>query len=219
MTDTDQITILIADDHPLVRDGIILRMEKYPDINIVGEANNGKTAIDLAEKLNPDIILMDISMPDMTGIKAMKKILSKMPHIKFIMLTMYATKEYIQGAVDAGAMGYIVKDNSATEMVEAIKAVHKGDPYYSTNVTHALLNNRTSEIEKYDKTPILSNRERAVLALVAEGLKNKDIGNKLNISSRTVETHRQRIKAKLGLNSTAEIIRYAIDHVISQEIS
>lgn len=204
------ISVLIVDDHQVVLDGFMARLELEPDIEVIGTASNGLEAIEVAKHLHPDVILMDISMPIMNGIEATGIIKEEVPESRILMLTMHDNREYIMKVMQAGAVGYMLKEISAEKMVQAIKTVNLGSTYFCESVTQTLF---TQEIIPSAQKPNpLSRREEAVLKMVAQGHSSKKIASLLNISYRTVETHRQNIKHKLDIHSTAELAQYAIQH-------
>jgi two-component system nitrate/nitrite response regulator NarL len=191
------IKVLLVDDHAVVRDGIRARLERSADFQVVGEAVNGREAVQKVEELEPDVVLMDISMPVMNGMDAARYLRENHPETKVIILTMHEHKEYIQGVIRCGAQGYIVKDVTAQEMISAIKTVMGGETYYSSCVSQMMYDdfNRSSSPDS-DKLG-LTQRQRTILALVEQGMSSKAIANELNISVRTVEAHRHNIKIKL----------------------
>lgn len=195
--------VLLVDDHAVVRDGIRARFEEHPDFEVVGEAVNGRDAIIKAGELKPNVVLMDISMPVMNGMDAARHIRNDYPDMKVIILTMHEHKEYIQGVIRCGAHGYIVKDVSSQEMINAIKTVISGETYYSSCVSQMMYD----DFSKSDRTNAdklgLTQRQRTILALVDQGMSSKDIANELNISVRTVEAHRHNIKIKLDAQNAA----------------
>jgi len=197
------IKVLLVDDHAVVRDGIRARLERSADFQVVGEAVNGREAIQKVEELEPDVVLMDISMPVMNGMDAARYLRESHPEIKVIILTMHEHKEYIQGVIRCGAQGYIVKDVTAQEMISAIKTVMGGETYYSSCVSQMMYDdfNRSSSPDS-DKLG-LTQRQRTILALVEQGMSSKAIANELNISVRTVEAHRHNIKIKLDAQNAA----------------
>jgi len=196
-TENKRIKVLLVDDHAVVRDGIRARFENYPEFEVVGEAVNGRDAIETAAALMPDVVLMDISMPVMNGMDAARQLRETYPDMKVIILTMHEHKEYIQGVIRCGAQGYIVKDVSAQEMISAIKAVCDGETYYSSCVSQMMLDDYSkAKVRSSDKLG-LTQRQRTILALVEQGMSSKAIANELNISVRTVEAHRHNIKIKL----------------------
>ncbi|MHC6526988.1 response regulator [Vibrio proteolyticus] len=203
------INVVIVDDHQVVLDGFIARLELEPDIRVVGTASNGLEAVEVVRSLAPDVVLMDVSMPVMNGIDATRLIREERPHSKVLMLTMHDNREYIMKVMQAGAVGYMLKEISAEKMVQAIKTVNQGSTYFCESVTQTLF---TQEVTPAIQRPNpLSRREEAVLKLVAEGHSSKKIAALLSISYRTVETHRQNIKHKLDLHSTAELAKYALE--------
>ena len=191
------IKVLLVDDHAVVRDGIRARLESSSDFSVVGEAVNGREAIQKVEELEPDVVLMDISMPVMNGMDAARYLRESHPETKVVILTMHEHKEYIQGVIRCGAQGYIVKDVTAQEMISAIKTVMSGETYYSSCVSQMMYDdfNRSSSADS-DKLG-LTQRQRTILALVEQGMSSKAIATELNISVRTVEAHRHNIKIKL----------------------
>ncbi|RJX68384.1 DNA-binding response regulator [Vibrio sinensis] len=203
------IKVVIVDDHQVVLDGFIARLQLEDGIDVVGTASNGLEAVDAAKQLRPDVVLMDISMPLMNGIDATRLIKEELPQIKVLMLTMHDSREYIMNVMQAGAVGYMLKEISAEKMVQAIKTVNQGSTYFCESVTQTLFSQEV--IPAAQKPNPLSRREAAVLKLVAQGHSSKKIAVLLNISYRTVETHRQNIKHKLDLHSTAELAKYALE--------
>jgi DNA-binding NarL/FixJ family response regulator len=210
----ETIKLLIADNHLIIRDGIKLMLKKNLEFEIVAEASNGSEVIDFIAS-NPnaiDVILMDINMPVMNGIEATQFITDHYPKINVLALTMHAEETYIVNTLKAGALGYILKESGIDELIAAIKSVAAGDKYYSNDVSVTMINLLMNGGNT--KASELSERETEVLSYIAVGSTSKEVGVKLNISVRTVETHRRNILAKLELNNTAEIIRYAIEHNI-----
>ena len=203
VNDNQLIKVLLVDDHAVVRDGIRARLEQHPDFSVVGEAINGREAIQKVSELNPDVVLMDISMPVMNGMDAAKYLREKYPDIKVIILTMHEHKEYIQGVIRCGAQGYIVKDGSSSEMINAIKTVCNGETYYSSCVSQMLFDDFSKTSGREGDKLGLTQRQRTILALVEQGMSSKAIANELNISVRTVEAHRHNIKIKLDAQSAA----------------
>lgn len=203
-----KIRVLLVDDHPLVLDGIRSRIELDETIEVVGEGCNGEEALKLAAERKPDVVLMDISMPVMNGIEAAGRFATDLPDVKVLMLTMHDNREYITKVLNAGAKGYILKDVSSNEMIAAIQSVYQGKTYYSSGVTDILLN------EGSRKEVPLTEREKTILRLLAEGNSNKHVARELDISVRTVETHRRNIKRKLNLKTSAGLVKYAIENGI-----
>jgi len=197
MNQDAKIKVLLVDDHAVVRDGIRARLEQGKDFIVVGEAVNGRDALIRADELTPDVVLMDISMPVMNGMDAAKQLREKYPDMKIIILTMHEHKEYIQGVIRCGAQGYILKDVSAQEMVNAIKTVVNGETYYSSCVSQMMFDDFAKSHRTGGDKMGLTQRQRTILALVEQGMSSKAIANELNISVRTVEAHRHNIKIKL----------------------
>lgn len=204
------IKIVIVDDHQVVIDGFMARLQLEPDIEVIGTASNGLEALDTVSYLQPDVILMDISMPIMNGIDATEQIKKTQPNAKVLMLTMHDNREYIMKVMQVGAMGYMLKEISAEKMVQAIKTVNQGATYFCETTSQTIFTQVPSPVKSPDINP-LSRREERVLKHVAEGLSSKQIAKALEISYRTVETHRQNIKHKLELHSTAELAKYALE--------
>ncbi|MBC2884472.1 response regulator transcription factor [Ochrobactrum sp. CM-21-5] len=200
-----KIRVLLVDNHPLVLDGLRAVLETYDDIEIVGTASNARIALDTAFSADPDVVLMDINMPQLNGIDAIELFKRQVPGARILMLSMHDSREYISTSIMRGASGYILKDVSTNEIVTAIHAVASGGTYFSSGVSEALLENGGRKSEG------LSARENDVLVLVAEGGSNREIALRLGISEATVETHRKNIKKKLGIASTAGLTRYAIE--------
>lgn len=203
------IRIVIVDDHQVVLEGFMARLEIEPEIQVVATASNGLEAIDTVKQYQPDVVLMDVSMPIMNGIDATKLIKEEFPDVKVLMLTMHDNREYIINVMQAGAVGYMLKEISAEKMVQAIRTVNLGSTYFCESTTQTLF--AEAVIPAAKKTNPLSRREEAVLKLVAQGSSSKKIASLLNISYRTVETHRQNIKHKLDVHSTAELAKYAVE--------
>lgn len=199
------IKTLIVDDHPLVRDGLAARINRSNEVTVIGEACDGEQALKLLEDLKPDVVLMDINMPNLNGIQTTEAILDLYPEILILVLSMHDDREYVSSVIDAGARGYVLKSASAEEMFNAIKAVYFGGIYYSPAIAASLAQKTEDPVDS------LTDREQVVLDMLAKGASNKECANTLGISARTVETHRRNIKQKLNLRSTPALIRFAID--------
>ena len=210
---SNAISVLIADDHAVVRDGISMRLSREPNIQVVGEASNGQRAVEQALDLCPDIVLMDISMPVMNGLEATEKLRARNPKIKVLILTMHDKKEYVLSIMKLGAQGYILKDIPAKEMIYGINRVYSGEDFYCASVLK-LLTDTNKETKSFSAHKPLSNREKVVLNLVSKGYSSKTIASQLFISIRTVETHRHNIMKKLDIHSSAGLSRYAIENKI-----
>jgi two-component system response regulator NreC len=199
---------LLADDHTIVRQGLKLILSAQPDFEVIGEAANGREAAELAEKLRPDIVLMDVAMPELNGIEATRRMVAANSRIKVLVLSMHKEAVYVREVLKAGARGYILKDAIDTELLNAIRSVARGDGYISPAVSGALLSDYRQNLT--DPMDALTGREREVLQLIAEGKTNKEVATKLNLSVYTVDSHRGKIMEKLNLHSTGELVRFAM---------
>jgi len=206
MPETQSIRLLIVDDHELVRDGIRARLEDEKDIEIVAEADDGNHAIDLIDKVKPDLVMMDINMPNLNGLDAVEKIRSRDLPCKILMLSLYDNAEYVRRASSLGTNGYLLKDVSQQEMVEAIKQAASGAFYVSKNLA-STLEDDSQKAELYN----LTDREREILSAIASGKLNKQIAGELDISVRTVESHRSAIRQKTGGGNAADLARIAAE--------
>ena len=206
----EQIRVLIADDHTIVRSGVRLLLEAEADIEVVGEALNGREALNLAESLQPDVVLMDITMPEMDGLEATREIKTRFPQINVLVLTMHRSDEYFFEMLKAGASGYILKGAKTSELINAVRVVQQGEVFLYPTMTQKLVNGYL-ELSEWDKEsgPSLSLREKEILSLLAEGYSNKEIADLLVISPSTVNSHRSNVMDKLGLNNRRELIQYA----------
>ncbi|KKC99749.1 response regulator transcription factor [Photobacterium halotolerans] len=206
-----KIQVLLVDDHQVVMEGFKARLDNETNIEVIATATNGADALKNAEQYQPDVVLMDISMPEMNGIEATRHFRQHFPEIKVLILTMHDNREYILQVMQAGASGYILKEVSAQEMVQAIEAVHQGGRYFCRLVADTVFAAPIEPVEPAQAVlTALSRREETVLRQVALGKSSKKIALELGISTRTVETHRQNIKHKLNMNSTAELTAYAV---------
>jgi two-component system, NarL family, nitrate/nitrite response regulator NarL len=207
MSDKEPIKVLLIDNHPLVLDGLQALLETYSHIEVVGTAALARAGLETALRTRPDVILMDINMPQVNGIDAIELFKEQLPGIRILMLSMHDSREYISTSVLRGAWGYILKDVSTEEIVAAIAAVARGETYFSSGVSDVLMERKPDE----DAMP-LTIREQEVLRLLAAGQSNRDIAKSLGISAATVETHRKNLKKKLGIATTAGLTRYVIEH-------
>jgi two-component system, NarL family, response regulator NreC len=209
MTESTPIRVLVVDDHAVVRSGIRLLLAQEPDIEPVGEASTGREAIFEARSLKPDVVLMDVVMPDQTGLEALPRLLHEHPGIKVLMLSMQDDPRYVREAFAAGASGYVLKEAADTEVVDAVREVARGGRYVNPELGARLVADEAEAQRRAEEDP-LSDREREVLRLLALGHTNQEIARQLYISVRTAETHRAHIMQKLGLTSRAELVRYAM---------
>jgi DNA-binding NarL/FixJ family response regulator len=209
----NSIRVLLADDHKLIRAGLRLVVDQQADLSVVGEADDGRQAVELAKSLKPDVVVMDIGMPNLNGIEAARQIREIRPDAAVVMLSMHSDEGYVLRALGAGARAYLLKDSATTDLVQAIHAVAEGKSFFSPAVSKVLLQDymrksrRSGAEDSYD---LLSPREREVLQLVAEGKSNKEVASLLNLSVYTVETHRAKIMQKLNLKGVPELILYAV---------
>ena len=210
----DKIRVVLVDDHPLVLEGIIARLETEASLEVVGAANDGKQALQLIAELAPDVVLMDISMPVMNGFEATERLRAEQPDVRVLILSMHESREYILKLIQCGAAGYVLKDVSSGELITAIKTVHSGATYFSAGASQSLFSqpDLTSPVETGIQQSELTLRETEVLRLLAEGACNKEVARELDISVRTAESHRHNIKNKLDIQTAAGLVRYAIEH-------
>ena len=214
----DRLRVLIADDHTIVRSGVRLLLEAEANISVVGEAVDGNQALAMTEKLQPDIVLMDIAMPDMDGLEATREIKIRWPEIKVLVLTMHRTDEYFFEVLKSGASGYVLKGANPGDLVEAVQIVGRGEVYLYPSMAQKLLKDYLSRIEETSESSSrLSQREKEILRLLAEGFSNKEIADKLVISLSTAYTHRGNIMKKLNLSSRHELVRYARERGMLRE--
>jgi two-component system, NarL family, response regulator NreC len=208
-----KIRVLLADDHKLMRGGLRLLLEQKADLAVVGEAGDGREAVALAKSLKPDMVVMDIGMPNLNGIEAALQITQNNPEISVIMLSMHSDESYVLRALKAGAKGYLLKDSAESDLIKAVHAIAEGKSFFSPAVSKVLLDEyvrklrRTGAEDAYD---LLTPREREILQLVAEGKSNKDVANLLNLSVYTIETHRSNLMEKLNLRGIPELILFAV---------
>jgi two-component system response regulator NreC len=206
------VTVLLADDHPIVRQGLRRLLEAEEDFKVVGEASNGIEALQLVERLKPDVLVVDLVMPDLNGLEVLRQVKQRSPATFSVVLSMQNSEAYVVEALRNGAMGYILKDTAPSELVQAIREVAKKHKYLSPSLSEHLINAliqsmKTSYSDPYDE---LTNRERELLQMVAEGYTSAEIAARYSLSRRTVEIHRSNIMHKLGLHNQTEIIRYAL---------
>jgi DNA-binding NarL/FixJ family response regulator len=207
------IRILLADDHAVVRDGVRALLEKQSDMAVVAEAADGREAAQMADEHRPDVVVMDIGMPNLNGIDATRRILSAHPQVAVVILSMHQDESYVLRSLKAGAKGYLLKDSLRSDVLDAIRAVAQGRSYLTRKISRMMQEDYIREMEQRgldDSYDLLTDREREVLQLAAEGKPNKEIAGALKISVTTVETHRTHILQKLGLHSVPELILYAV---------
>jgi two-component system, NarL family, nitrate/nitrite response regulator NarL len=204
------IRVLVADDHPVVRKGLHSCLARQEGLKIVGEAADGQEAVRKALELAPDVVLMDISMPNLSGLAATEMLRKEAPPVKVLILSVHGNKEYLYRIIQAGAHGYVSKEASPEELLRAIESVHKGAPFFSPEAAQAALSQIVNNGGKAEPFAQLTDREREVLVLIAEGQSNKEIAGRLGIGVRTIETHRERIMRRLDIHSIAGLTKFAI---------
>ena len=208
-----QIRILLADDHNVVRRGLRLLLESQPEFMVVGEAADGRQAVEQAEATSPDVVVLDVAMPNLSGIEEAQRIIAARPQTAVVVLSMHSDEGYVLRALKAGAKGYLLKDSAEGDLIDAIKAVGQGKTFFSSEISKMLVEDYVREIRARgieDSYELLTTREREILQLLAEGKSNKEVAGQLNLSLYTVETHRRNLQDKLNLHSFAELILYAV---------
>ena len=210
-----KITVLLAEDHLIVREGLLALLKLEEDVEVVGQAGNGRQAVELAQKLQPGVIVMDIAMPLLNGLEATRQILQDLPTTKILILSAYSDDAYVHQAMEIGAMGYLIKQTAAHVLPEAIRQIHLGKTFFSPTISKRLHHHRQRSHERGElrskKSPTqLTSREMEVLQLIAEGKPNKETAQQLSISIKTVEKHRQSLMEKLNIHDTAGLTRHAI---------
>ncbi len=213
------IRVLLADDHAVVRDGLRYLLEAQGDIAVVGDAPNGRLAVQQTQQLAPDVVVMDIAMPELNGIVAARQIREISPATQIIILSMHSTPEHIRHALQAGAQGYLLKESAGAEVVQAVRAVHAGRRYLSQKITETVINDyvlQRAADGAEDPLARLSAREREILQLVAEGKTSAQIAQALHLSPKSVETYRSRLMRKLGIGDVAGLVKFAIQHGLTE---
>lgn len=200
-----RIQIALVDDHSLVRDGVKALLAVMARFQVVGEAEKGFEAIEMVERCKPDLVLIDISLPDMNGLELTRLILKRRPLVKVLILSMYNNYEHVSESIRSGASGYVLKNSPSREIIAAIDAITSGGTFYSADISQRLIDEKSADKE-------LTPREKQVLSKMVHGLNNKEMARDLNISVRTVETHRLSIRRKLNVDKPAALVKYAIDH-------
>ena len=211
----EKINVVLADDHVLVRKGIKAMLESDTQINVIGEAGNGVEALETAKNLKPDILVLDIRMPEMNGLEAAARLHNVAPDTKAVILSMHDSEEYVLQALDAGAYGYLLKDTDKTEFLKALKQIHSGNKYFSGAVSNVLANRLLNTKSFVPKSPVedpyhLTKREREILRMIIDGKHNKDIADSLDKSVRTIETHRFNIMKKMGVTNAIDMVNKAV---------
>lgn len=207
------VRILVADDHGVVRKGLRLILERHEGLEVVGEAADGREVVRLAEELSPNVVIMDVGMPKLNGIDATAQITHRNPRVAVIILSMHSDEGYIVRALGAGAKGYLLKESAEEDLVQAVRVIARGRPFFSPRITQTLLDDYVRQLRQkglQDTYDLLTQREKEVLQLIAEGKSNKEIATTLDLSVYTVETHRTNFMQKLNLHNTAEIVLYAV---------
>ena len=208
-----KVRVLVVDDHSVVRAGVRMLVDAQPDMEVVGEAAEGEEAVAKVGELMPDVVLMDIHMPGVNGLQATRQIKKRFPQVCVLALTMYDNEEYFFEMLSAGGSGYVLKNAAPSELVSAIRAVHKGGSYLYPTVARALVDDYLGRVAAGGERTtynVLTNREKGVLKLIAQGHTNRDMAEILHLSIKTVETHRANIMQKLGLHSRTELVKYAL---------
>ncbi len=207
------IRVIVADDHTIIRSGLKALLDREPDIEVVAEAADGRQAVQKAQELLPEVILLDIAMPNLNGIEAARQIAARHERMGIIILSMHSDESYVLRALKAGARGYLLKDSPEGDIMNAVRAVNSGKAYFSPEISRMLADDYLRQMQQRgveDSYELLTSREREILQMLAEGRSNKDVANLLNLSLHTVETHRSNILQKLNLHSIPELILYAV---------
>lgn len=207
------VRILLADDHIVMRNGLRLLLERQPHLQVVGEAADGRQAVAISESASPDVVIMDIGMPNLNGIEATRQIVNRNPRTAIAILSMHSDESYVIRALKAGARAYLLKDSAEADLLAAVRALTEGKSFFSPAISKILVEDYMRQLESRgaeDTYELLTNREREILQLLAEGRTNKEVANMLNLSLYTVETHRTHILQKLNLHSVPELILYAV---------
>ena len=210
------IRVLLADDHAVVRDGLRALLEAQSDIEVVGNAANGREVVRQTRQLHPDVVVMDIAMPELNGIEATLQVHDVSPSTQVLILSMHSTTEHIFRALQAGARGYLLKDSAGTELVEAVRAAYRGRRYMSQKIATSVIDDYIAERHRTSPLESLSPRERQILQLIAEGKSSAEVGTMLFLSPKTIDTYRSRIMHKLGIGDLPNLVKFAIQHGVTQ---
>lgn len=210
------ISVLLADDHQVLRDGLKTLLEAQPDIRVVGVAADGREAVTNAAELKPDVVVMDISMPDMNGVEAARRIRAAREQTRIVMLSMHSDAEHVYRALEAGATGYLLKNSAGSELVTAVRAVHAGRRYLTEKINEMVIAGYLGEKRAASPLESLSKRERDILQHIVDGRNNRETAELLHISVKTVETYRSRMLQKLGIKNVTELVKFAITHGLTQ---
>lgn len=210
------IKVLLVDDHAVIRDGLKTLLETQDDLRVVGFAANGREAVAAATRLQPDVAVMDISMPDMDGVEAARRICAARPQARIVMLSVFSDAENVYRALEAGATGYLLKDSAGSELLAAVRAVNAGRRYLTEKINHLVIAGYLDGKRAGSPLDSLSKRERDIFQLLADGRGNRDIARLLSISVKTVETYRSRMLQKLGISNMAELVKFAIAHGLTR---
>jgi two-component system, NarL family, response regulator NreC len=208
-----KVRIILADDHTVMRAGLRALLERQPNLEVVGEAEDGRQTVELASSHVPDVVVMDIAMPILNGVEATRRLIRQQPTISVVILSMYSDESYVMRALEAGARAYLLKDSAVTDLIRAIEAVSQGKSFFSPKISRILAEEYVRALRQKgvaDSYELLTPREREILQLLAEGKTNKEVATSLNISVYTAETHRGNILQKLNLHSSAELVLYAV---------
>ena len=210
------ISVLLADDHAVVRDGLRALLEAQTDIEVVGDAANGREVLRLAQQLHPDVVVMDIAMPELNGVEATQQMHDAYPSTQVLILSMHSTTEHIFRALQAGARGYLLKDSAGAEVADAVRVVHAGRRYLSQKIAATVIDDYIAERHRTSPLESLSSRERQILQLVAEGKSSTEIAAILFLSPKTVDTYRSRLMHKLDIGDLPSLVKFAIQHGVIQ---
>ncbi len=211
------IKVILADDHSIVRNGIKSTLSDAKNIKVIGEASNGLEAIEAVKKLQPDVVVMDISMPEMNGIEAVAQISKKFPDVHCLILSMHDREEYVFKSIESGALGYLLKDTTKEDFIKAIETVGRGEKYFSTSISNVLVSGDLQKVKNPDQQEsesVLTRREKGILKMIVNGKNNREIADELDISIRTIETHRANIMKKLQVKNAVELVRVALEEKI-----